>query len=58
MLCLLCLVENGQEIQDELFKMTGQKTVPNIFINGKHVGGSTDLEALEKSGALDKLATK
>lgn len=58
MICFIYLVENGQEIQDELFRMTGQKTVPNIFINGKHVGGSTDLEALEKSGGLDNLAAK
>lgn len=54
----ICSVENGKEVQEELFKMTGQKTVPNIFINGKHVGGSTDLEALEKSGELDKLVAK
>ena len=45
-------------MQEELFKMTGQKTVPNIFINGKHVGGNSDLVALEKSGELDKLVGK
>lgn len=27
-------ISNGSEIQAELLKMTGQKTVPNIFIKG------------------------
>ena len=29
-------IEGGAEIQAELLKMTGQRTVPNIFIKGKH----------------------
>ena len=28
----------GAEIQNELLAMTGQKTVPNVFVNGKHIG--------------------
>lgn len=31
------------------------RTVPQIFINDKGIGGSDDLYALEKSGELDKL---
>lgn len=30
-------VENGKAIQEELAKLTGQKTVPNIFIKGKNL---------------------
>jgi glutaredoxin 3 len=30
----------GAEIQDYLASLSGQKTVPNIFIDSKHVGGS------------------
>jgi glutaredoxin-related protein len=30
---------NGDVIQDELFKATGQRTVPNIFIHQEHIGG-------------------
>jgi glutaredoxin 3 len=33
----------------------GHSTVPQIFINGQHVGGSDDLAALDRRGALDPL---
>ena len=35
-------LENGSDIQEALYKMTGQKTVPNVFIKAKHIGGCTD----------------
>jgi glutaredoxin 3 len=35
-----------------LAKTSGQKTVPQIFIDGKPVGGFTELAALDKSGEL------
>ncbi len=42
--------------REELLKKSGgMRTVPQIFINGKHVGGSDDLHALEEKGELDKL---
>lgn len=33
-------------------KAGGQKTVPQIFIDGSHIGGCEDLENLEKAGKL------
>ncbi|VAH49462.1 unnamed protein product [Triticum turgidum subsp. durum] len=30
---------DGTEIQSALAEWTGQRTVPNVFINGKHIGG-------------------
>jgi glutaredoxin 3 len=33
----------------------GRNTVPQIFINGRHVGGSDDLAALDRAGKLDPL---
>ncbi|MFN4283247.1 MAG: glutaredoxin 3 [Alphaproteobacteria bacterium] len=33
----------------------GLRTVPQIFIDGKHVGGSDDLQLLERNGQLDPL---
>jgi len=36
-------------------RANGRNTFPQIFINGKHVGGSDDLAALERSGKLDAL---
>ncbi len=36
-------------------KAGGRRSVPQIFINGKHIGGSDDLYALEAAGKLDPL---
>ena len=33
----------------------GRRTVPQIFIDGRHVGGYDDLSALDKAGELDRL---
>lgn len=36
----------------------GQRTVPQIFIGGTHVGGCDDLYALENAGRLDSILTR
>lgn len=36
-------------------KSAGRKTVPQIFINGQHIGGFDDMNALDKAGKLDAL---
>lgn len=42
--------------REEMSKRTGgRKSVPQIFINGKHVGGCDDLYGLESKGQLDPL---
>jgi glutaredoxin 3 len=42
--------------RDEMIeRANGRMTVPQIFINGFHVGGSDDLHALERAGKLDPL---
>jgi glutaredoxin 3 len=33
----------------------GRRTVPQVFIDGRHIGGSDDLAALDAGGALDTL---
>jgi glutaredoxin 3 len=33
----------------------GRTTVPQIFIDGRHIGGSDDLAALDREGGLDPL---
>lgn len=38
-----------------LVETTGQRTVPQIFINGKPYGGFTDIAALDRQGKLDSL---
>lgn len=41
--------------QEMLSKSGGRKTVPQIFINGTHVGGCDDLYALDAAGKLEPL---
>ena len=36
-------------------KTNGMRTVPQIFINGQHIGGCDNLYELEEKGELDKL---
>ncbi|KAE8209091.1 hypothetical protein CF319_g5603 [Tilletia indica] len=48
---------DGADIQAYLADKTGQRTVPNIFIKGKHIGGSSDLAELESKGELKKLVS-
>lgn len=41
--------------QDAIRRSGGMTTVPQIFINGRHVGGCDELMALESAGKLDGL---
>ncbi len=41
-----------------LAKETGQSTMPQIFIDGRSIGGYRELSALERSGQLDTLLGK
>ncbi|SMM97665.1 Glutaredoxin 3 (Grx3) [uncultured Candidatus Thioglobus sp.] len=40
---------------EEVMEKTGRNTVPQIFINGTHIGGFDDLSAADQSGELDRL---
>jgi glutaredoxin 3 len=48
-------VDDRQDLRRWLRQVSGQQTVPQIFINGKSIGGFTELAALEKRGELDAL---
>jgi glutaredoxin 3 len=39
----------------EMQAKSGRSTIPQIFINDQHIGGSDDLYALERDGRLDPL---
>lgn len=41
--------------RDEMMRITGRRTVPQIFIGEHHVGGFDDLSALDAGGELDPL---
>ncbi|KAF5479632.1 hypothetical protein F2P56_000439 [Juglans regia] len=49
---------DGKEIQTALAEWTGQKTVPNVFIGGNHIGGCDKTTALHKEGKLIPLLTE
>ncbi|XP_028807237.1 glutaredoxin-C3 [Neltuma alba] len=51
----LDLRDDGYRIQNVLLDLVGRRTVPQIFVNGKHIGGSDDLKAAVESGELQKL---
>ena len=47
------LVDQDVERKDEMIqKSGGRRTVPQIFIDGHHVGGCDELYALDRSGGL------
>ncbi|XP_073127204.1 glutaredoxin-C3-like [Henckelia pumila] len=51
----LDLRDDGYVIQDVLLDLVGRRTVPQVFVNGKHIGGSDDLQAAVRSGQLQNL---
>ncbi|CAL5369136.1 unnamed protein product [Camellia sinensis] len=54
----LDLRDDGYKIQDVLLDQVGQHTVPQVFVNGKHVGGSDDLKTAVQNGQLQNLLSK
>ncbi len=49
-------VTGDDKARDDLVaRSEGRRTVPQIFINGKAIGGCDDLHELEERGELDKL---
>ncbi len=48
-------IDEFPEKRDEMMAKSQRKTVPQIFINGRSIGGSDDLHTLEEQGQLDKL---
>ncbi len=49
------VLDGGGPKRDEMIERSGRMTVPQIFIDGRHVGGCDDLYALEREGKLDPL---
>ena len=54
------VIDDGADIQSYLGDLTGQRTVPSVFIKQEHIGGNSDLQAkksqlkniLKDAGAL------
>ena len=48
-------VTNSAEARSWLIESTGQRTVPQVFIHGRSIGGYSELSALDRAGKLDGL---
>ena len=48
-------VNDGPKLREEMIARSGRRTVPQVFIGEKHVGGCDDLLALDGTGELDRL---
>ena len=51
-------VDLQPELRVAMMEKTGRRTVPQIYINGEHIGGYDDLAALNHAGKLDGLLEK
>jgi glutaredoxin 3 len=52
------LIDQDPVMREEMMSKTGRRTVPQIFIDGIHVGGFDDLSALDRAGKLDPMLGK
>jgi glutaredoxin 3 len=45
-------VDLDPALRDEMVRLTGRRTVPQIYVDGTHVGGFEELAALDREGKL------
>ena len=48
-------VDLEPERRQEMVQRTGRRTVPQIYVGERHIGGYDDLAALDRAGGLDPL---
>jgi len=48
-------IEDDAKLREEMIERSSRRTVPQIFIGDRHVGGCDDLFELDRSGELDRL---
>jgi glutaredoxin 3 len=48
-------ITDGENIQSELEQITGQKSIPNIFVRGEHIGGCDEFLKGINSGMVQRL---
>ena len=48
-------LDEGAAIQETLLAMTGQRTVPSVFVGGQHLGGNDDTQKAAASGKLQEM---
>ena len=48
-------VENMPDLYKEMVRISGRRTVPQIFVGDVHIGGYDDLAELDADGELDEM---
>jgi glutaredoxin 3 len=48
-------VDLDPQLREEMMSKTGRRTVPQIYIGEKHIGGYDELAALDRAGGLESL---
>lgn len=48
-------IDGDTQKREVMIERSGRTTVPQVFINGQHIGGCDDLQALDARGGLDPL---
>ena len=48
-------VDGKPDLRQRMMRESGQRTLPQIWIGQRHVGGYSELYALDKSGKLDQM---
>lgn len=51
-------VDAQPELRQQMMEKTGRRTVPQIYIDDRHIGGFDDLRALDLAGGLDPLLAR
>ena len=51
-------VTEDSALEAEMIERSGRRTVPQVFIDGAHIGGFDDLAALDATGELDRLLAR
>ena len=51
-------VDRRPDLRSWLAERSGQRTIPQVFVNGSALGGYTDLAALDRQGKLDPLLAR
>jgi glutaredoxin 3 len=49
------VISRDDDARQEMERLSGRRTVPQIFIGGRSIGGFEELYTLERSGELDSL---
>lgn len=48
-------VDQSAELRAEMESLSQRRTIPQIFIHGRHIGGFDDMAELDRAGKLDNL---